>query len=77
MGFAIALAFRLEPLVANLPLAAADDVTTVVAVVEPLGEEINGIAKAPGYIDKTTARDAYRGCYETDCSGTFPTLAWH
>jgi hypothetical protein len=59
VSFAIALAFRLEPLVANLPLAAADDVTTVVAVLEPLGEEINGIAKAPGYIDEMTARGAY------------------
>ena len=59
MSFAIALAFRLDPLVANLPLAATDDVTTVLAVVEPLGEEINGIAKAPGYIDEMAARGAY------------------
>jgi hypothetical protein len=56
VSFAIALAFCLQPLVANLPLAATDDVTAVLAVVEPLGEEINGITKAPGNIDEMTSR---------------------
>jgi hypothetical protein len=58
VSFDIALAFCLEPLVANLPLAAADDVTTVLAVVEPLGKEINGITKAPRYVDEMTSRSA-------------------
>jgi hypothetical protein len=76
VSFAIALAFCLQPLVANLPLAATDDVTAVLAVVEPLGEEINGIAKAPGYIDEMTSSGANSARKRTIAERDAPGTQW-